>query len=297
MPKSFANKIITVTIVLADGDFGGQGNTLTIPGGHGGLTMSVDVEKPGQPDNNKASLRITGLSYEHMDQLTTLGFGPQESQKNLLKVEAGTEDSQTVLFEGEITSAWADFNSVPDPEMQIEAESGSYPAQLPEEPVSVNGDTPASDLMEKIAGAIGYSFSNQGVTAPMRNSYLTGSPIVKLRQIARETGTELIIDDREIILLPGDGTAREGNAVLLNKDSGLIGYPTFNQDGISVKCLFNPDLKQGGLLAVESIVPKATGTWKITKLSHSLSSTDAWTSEADAEYTGKGGGDGAGEDR
>ena len=84
-----------------------------------GLASSVSVKKPGLPDKNSANVKIKGLSYEHMAELTTLGFRSKELQKNLLTVSAGDASALTVIFEGEITSAWPDMNSVPDVEMTI----------------------------------------------------------------------------------------------------------------------------------------------------------------------------------
>jgi hypothetical protein len=286
---SFDVKAIEVSIVLAEGDFGG-GNTLTLTGGTGGMTLNVTVDKPGQPDQNKAEVNVKGLTYEHMAQLTTLGFRSGEMQKNMITIRAGTEGVLSTVYEGEITEAWADFNPVPDPEMKIKAESGSYPQLTPEDPVSVDGDAPVASLMEAEAKAMGYAFVNQGVTASVRNAVFTGSPVEKLRRMAAQVGAELVIDDRTVYLLPGDGTAREGNAVSLKADTGLIGHPTFSADGIECVCLFNPDVQQAGLIEVESIVPKASGTWKVTKLTHNVSSTDQWTTEIKAEYVG--GGDG-----
>jgi hypothetical protein len=281
MAKSFTQKIIELKFVLSEGDFGG-GNTLTIRG----LNTTVSVDKPGPPDKNSAKITIIGLTYDHMSELTTLNFKPDELQKNLVTISAGTEETMTVIFEGEITQASPDMNSVPDVKMQIEAESGAYPQRIAEAPMSVQGSAQVADLIKKEASAIGYTFKNENCTASVKNSVFEGSPFEKILKMANEVGAGIFIDDREIILLPDNDTPREGEAVLLNKDSGLIGYPTFSQDGIQCKCLFNPDLKQGGLIKVETIVPKASGSWKITKLSHNLSScTDGpWQSEIDAEY-------------
>lgn len=284
--RSFEDKGIELQFVLAEGDFGG-GNTLTVPCGKGGLTASVSITKPGPPDKNKATVKVTGLSMEHMTQLTTLGFMPMESQKNLCRVRAGHPDSLAVVFEGEITKAVPDMNGAPDITMEIEAESGAYPQLMAEAPVSVKGEAPVADLIETECAAMGYSFKNEGVTSSVRNAVYKGSPMEKIQRMAREVGAEVIVDDRSVILLAGDGTPREGEAVLLNKDTGLFGYPTFNQDGIQCKCLFNPNLQLGGQVKVESIVPKASGHWKIVKLTHEISTADAWTSEIEAQYVGE----------
>jgi hypothetical protein len=281
MAKSFVKRILEFKFVLSDGDFGG-GNTLTVRG----LGSKVTVEKPGLPDKNSASIDIVGLSYEHMAELTTLSFKANEMQKNLVTVSAGDDERMTVIFEGEITSAWPDFNSVPDVKMVIEAESGAYPQRMAEPPMSVNGTAAAASLIEQEAVAMGYSFKNEGCSASIKNAVFEGSPMEKMQKMASQVGAKLIVDDREVILLPDHETARSGNAVLLSKDTGLVGYPTFSSDGIQCKCLFNPDLAQGGMVKVESVVPKASGLWMITKLSHDLSAyTDgAWLSEIEAEY-------------
>jgi hypothetical protein len=282
---SFQPKNILIDFVLADGDFGG-GNTLSVPCGPGGLKAKVSITKPGPPDKNKADIKITGLSLKHMEQLTTLGFMPQESQKNLCKVQAGSGDDMAVVFEGEITSAFPDFNQAPDVVMNVEAESGAYPQLVAEGAVSVQGDSPVASLIETECKNIGYTFKNEGVTSSVRNAVFEGSPLEKMLKMAKQVGAELLVDDRMVILLPGDGTPREGEAVLLDKGSGLLGYPTFNQDGIICKCLFNHNLTMGGQVRVESVVPKATGHWKITKLTHNISTSDEWNSEIEAQYIG-----------
>jgi hypothetical protein len=282
-PKSFHRKVLELTFILQDGDFGG-GNALTIRG----LACKASIDKPGLPDKNSAKVDVAGLSMERMEQLTTLGFGPGEMQRNLIRISAGDGETMTVIFEGEITQAWPDFNKAPDIEMRIEAESGAYPQLTPEPPVSVAGDAPVAGLIEQEARAMGYAFINEGCTASVRNAVFEGSPMEKIRKMASQVGAGLMVDDREVILLAAPDQPRSGDAVLLTKDTGMIGYPTFNKDGIQLKCLFNPDLAQGGLVKVESILPKASGVWRITKLSHELTAyrDGPWQSSVEAEYVG-----------
>ena len=284
MAKSFTLKTIQIAVTLGKGAFGEGGNTKTIEG----LACEATVQKPGLPEKNSASIKIWGLPYEDMAQLTMLSFKPLESQHNLIDVKAGEKDSSLALiFRGEITSAFADFNAAPDVCMEFEADTGSYPQQIAAPVATVKGEAQADRLFAQYAKEAGYTYRNEGVTSSVRNAWFPGSPIDKMTKLARDVGCELIIDDGAIVVLPA-GKARSGNAVLLTKDTGLIGYPTFNQDGISCRCLFNPDLIYGGLIKVESIVPRATGVWKITKLTHSLSAYvpggGNWESQIEATY-------------
>jgi hypothetical protein len=284
MPKSFSIKTIQVSVTLGKGTFGEGGNTKTIEG----LACDVSVQKPGLPEKNSAAVKIWGLKYEDMAQLTMLAFKPLESQHNLISIKAGEKGgSLALVFQGEITSAFADFNAAPDVCMQFEADSGSYPQQIASPVATVKGSASADQLFSQFAAQAGYTYKNEGVTSSVLNAWFPGSPIDKMTKLARDVGCELIIDDGAIVVLPA-GKAREGNAVLLTKDTGLIGYPTFNQDGISCKCIFNPDLIYGGLIKVESIVPRASGVWRITKLTHHITAYipggGNWESQIEAAY-------------
>lgn len=284
MPKSFSLKTIRIEITLGKGVFSEGGNTKTIEG----LACDVTVQKPGLPEKNSATVKIWGLKYEDMAQLTMLAFKPLESQHNLISIKAGTlGDTIPLIFHGEITSAFADFNASPDVCMQFEADTGSYPQQIAQPVAAVAGESSADTLFAQFARDAGYTFKNEGVMTSVKNARYPGSPINKAMKLARDIGCELIIDDGEIIILPS-GRARSGNAVLLTRDTGMIGYPTFNQDGISCRCIFNPDLAYGGLIKVESIVPRATGVWRITKLTHNVSAYNPgggnWESQLEASF-------------
>lgn len=292
--KSFTQKTIEAEIILGKGDFSAGGNTLMVNAYNGekdffGLPITVAIEKPGQPDPNSANISIFGLSEDNLKQLVSLSFLRHTSQHNLISIKAGDLGAElSTAFQGEISSAWADFNSAPNIELKIEALSGFYPQRIAASPQSINGTASAADLIAQQAAQIGYSFVNYGVTAQVRNAVFNGSPIEKSRQIAKQVGAQLIIDDRTMVLKAND-TPRDGEAPLLSAESGMLGHPVFTQDGITIKCIYRPDVRLGGLFKVESIVPGATGTWQVTKLSHNLSaySTDgAWATTMDGVYVG-----------
>lgn len=284
MPKSFSLKTIQITVTLGNETFSEGGNTKIIEG----LACTASVLKPGLPEKNSASVKIWGLNYDAMRELTVLSYKPLESLYNTITVKAGERGKPLALvFSGEIVNSFADFNQSPDPCMQFEADSGSYPQQIAEAPTTVKGEARADHLFAQFAGSAGYSYKNEGVTASVMNAWFSGSPIDKMSKLARDIGCELLIDDGVVVTMPA-GQARAGVATLLNKDTGLIGYPTFTQDGISCRCIFNHNLVQNGLIKVESMVPRAPGVWRIINLSHQLSAYmpggGNWESQIEAVY-------------
>lgn len=280
--KSFSKKILRVGVRLMSGSFGGGQNTAV----YEGLETHAVIEKPGEPDQNKATVEIFNMALDEMASLTSLAFKPLQAKKNLITIFAGDEaEGLSMAFAGEITGAWADFSSAPTVKFHIEAAAGAYSSLKASPPVAVKDTQTAASLIGQFAGEIGYSFQNNGVTASVKNCVINGSPIQKMRTVAGMVGCELLIDDNRVVIQPYD-KGREGNAVLFSAESGMIGYPSFNNDGIVAKCLYNPDLQLGGMVEVQSIVPGASGTWKITKLTHNLvafsNSPAEWFSEVEA---------------
>lgn len=294
MAKSFTKKCLRVDVVLGEGTFDGEHNSKSFEG----LETSVSIEKPGLPDKNTAKVTIIGMSLDDMRQLTMLAFKPLQSQKNVISIFAGdAEQGMEQCFLGEITAAHADFQSAPTIKMNIEAAAGAYASLKAESPVAVKGSQTAASLIEQFAKDSGYAFENKGVNSSVKNAVFNGSPTEKAYAVARQVGAELIIDDGKFILLPFDkGRQEEGNAVLLTPETGMLGYPSFSNDGVSVTCLYNPALELGGMVKIESIVPGATGVWKIVKLSHELNAYGrqggAWFSQVDASPIDGGGTEG-----
>ena len=284
---SFSQKTLRAEIQLGTGNFQGTSkNTYVIEG----LAMSAKIEKVGLPDLSKCELSITGMKYEVMEQLTVLGFRKLTSAKNLLTLYGGTVgETLPVLFSGDITKAVADFKNAPDVVFQISATTGAYSVKKAAAPLSVSGSTAAADLAKAWAAEMGYSFKNSGVTTQVQNCIFNGSPMQKLRVLSEQYHIETIIDDGEIIIQPRGEVRKTGTIPYLTEDSGLAGYPAFTDKGISLVALYNPDFKFGGLIRVKSIVPRASGEWKITKLTHSVSAIEKkgeWFSEIEGTWTG-----------
>ena len=285
---SYNIKTLRAEIQLGTGNFQGTSkNTYVIEG----LAMSAKIEKVGLPDLSKCELSIKGMKYEVMEQLTVLGFRKLTSAKNLLTLYGGTVgETLPVLFSGDITKAVADFKNAPDVTFNISATTGAYSVKKAAAPLSVAGSTAAADLAKAWAAEMGYSFKNAGVTTQVQNCIFNGSPLQKLRVLSEQYHIETIIDDGEIIIQPRGEVRKTGTIPYLTEESGLAGYPAFTDKGISLVALYNPDFKFGGLVRVKSIVPRASGEWKITKLTHSVSAHEKdgkWFSEIEGSWTGE----------
>lgn len=254
------------------------------------FAVQCSVDKSGCPAFPKATVILYGLSLNTMERLTHLGFTTFSLKRNKINISAGIKgQALATIFKGEITNAWADFNSAPSPTFKIEAQCGLFPALIPQPPIAVNGNQTVAGIIESISKEIGYAFENNEVTASIKDCVINGDPVEKMRRVANAVGANLIFDDDKVVLVPKNASRKEhGTIPLINSQNGMIGYPTFSNNGIQVACFFRPELRIGANFKLESIVPRATGTWKITSLKHELSANNpnnnSWKTVIQAIY-------------
>ena len=277
----FSVKTVRITIQLRKGEFDNGGNTVIIEG----LPVSVTVTKQGGEAKNKASVTVDNLKLETATQLTTLAFKRLETYNNVIQIDAGSQGAElSTIFIGEITSA-VPVMSDSKLSLKIEALAGYYPALIPSTPTSVQDNTTVEKLMKQFADEAGYSFENKGITASIANSVFVGSPVEKAKTLARQADVDLLIDDNKFTIQPFEAP-KEGQIPLLSKGTGLIGYPSFSNEGINCKSVFNDKLKVGSYFKLESVLPHASGEWQITKVEHRLEAYTPNSGTWESDVTG-----------
>lgn len=277
----FNQKKLQIQLTLKKGTFKDGANSKIIKD----LSMTASVEKLGPPDFGKASVSITNMRLDDMEKLSTLSFHPLFVNRNYINIFAGSDATgYSQIFAGTITKAGTDFSS-PDKAFKIDAQLGFFGSVKSADPSSINGTMQASNFIKNMADKALMKFENQGVNLSVKNCVFNGSPIQQARQCAQQAGAELIIDDDVMILKPSD-KARKGQVIELSKDSGLLNYPSITQNGIELKAIFNPNFKFGSLFNLKTIVPKCTGTWRIVKLTHALSSNNPTNGQWESSITG-----------
>lgn len=277
----FKKRDIEIHIILGTGSFNGSANTKIIKG----LSCNVTINKLGAPDLNNLEATIYNMLPEDIEALTNLAFRPLQVPLNKIAVYAEGE----LAFSGDIVpnGAIASYTGS-DTAFKIKAVTGYKASVTAISPASYQGDTDVADVVKNAAESAGYSFQNQGASKMLSNPYFQGSAVEQMTEAADMCALDLIIDDDSVILLPP--TENRGGAVpLINAKSGLIGYPTYSQTGIDFKCVYRPELKIAGLVKIESVLPKATGVWKIIAIKDILSCNipgGSWVSEVRTTYVG-----------
>ena len=259
---AFAQKKINVSFSLANGNFQGGGNSATLTG----LRVSARLSAPGGIAMTAAEAAIYGLPLSMMNQLSTVGTQLDLIGKNTISIEAGDDTTgMFLIFKGTIIDAFVDAQAMPQVAFRVTAQAGAFEAAMTTPPISQEGTADVSSLMSQVAGAMGFQFENNGVSLKVTNPYLHGSPRSMAAQLAQMAGVEWVIERDTLAIWP-PGQTRQGGNVLISPQTGMVGYPMFNQGGVLVRTLYNPALKYGGQITIQSDITPACGNWAIANM-------------------------------
>jgi hypothetical protein len=268
MNGSFENeKQLIFTFTLGASTFGKTGgNTLIVQG----LRGMADIEHAGGMVMSTAKVRVFGLNEETMQQLTMLAWLSMGVTKNTLLIEAQDGDQVTAVFSGQILNSWPDYQSMPDVFLYAECQAGFYEQVTPATPSSYKGTVDVARIMSDLASKMSLNFENQGVSVKLSNPYLPDSLLEQVKAVAEAANINYFLDIDTLAIWP-KGKDRESIQPLISPATGLIGYPIFDKVGVTFNTYFNPALKFGGTCKIETDVKPAAGVWRVTGLSHSLS--------------------------
>lgn len=266
--SSWTQKAIDITIRLGKGTFGQTGqNTVKLSG----LRTIVSVEKAGFPSMDKVQARVYGVPPSIMNEVSTLGV-PLTMWRlgNAVLVEAGdVGGSMFTVYNGYLHQAYQDFSEAPETALALVGWGGQAAAIQPTDATSYSGSTSVATIMEMIAKGQGWTFENNNVTVQVSNPYLWGTALQQVHDLARMAGIEVYVDTghNPVTLAIWSRTfTRGGQVPLINGASGMIGYPRFQSSGMSFRSLFNPNIKLGGQIKMESTVGGA-GTIQVAGIS------------------------------
>ena len=280
---SFVERIITLVIQLKQGTvfkgtgyntltLGPIGNTATQP--YNSLQCVVQIQNATAPFPGQAIIQVWGLTLSQINQLTTAGL-LWSNRGNLIAVQAGDAVSgMTTIFNGQIIEAYPRA-SQPDMPFVIAA-IPSYGIQLtPANPTTFNGPTNGVTVLAAALQGTGYTLENNGVSAILSNPYFHGSAWDQVKAITSAMGCYGYLDSAKGVyaIWPQNGNRSAGNMPMISPQTGMIGYPEFQQTLIHVKKLFDPrtPLTIGNQFRVQNEFTAANGTWTIYSITHDIS--------------------------
>ncbi|EBO4965783.1 hypothetical protein ABGX67_004937 [Salmonella enterica] len=264
---SYVQRDITVEFTLSDGRTfdKGKGNILTIPGAKCFATVTVY----GGTAGTQITLYIWGLSPAHMADLSYRGvWRPAQSTANKMRVKADGR----LIFEGDITDAYADYNQAPDIPLILTGQVSFNLRNQTAADFSAKGDVPVADIIRALASSAGLKFENQGVSRSLSNPHFSGNLVQQMLDAASAADINIDLGDVEKVTIWPKDKALDIPAVHISPDHGLIGYPVYTMTGLSATTIFCPDLFIGRRVHLESSLPNVTGDYSLTGVIHTITS-------------------------
>jgi len=270
---SFLNRELTVTLKLKQGFFKeAESDSVTLSGHR----VSLVINSPGGQSTGNAHCVIYGMSKSLMNQLTAIGAVNNQNIGNQISVEAMSIDSegkrsQNTAYSGTIQASWADFTNQPDVMLQVVSTGGLLLDIKPVSPTSFDGNTSVVDVASELAKEGGLTLINHGVSGQLNDPYYEGSTLTKIRKLSLAANIKFDIDEvnNTLSIYPQDGLI-DGDVPLISPSTGLIGYPAFSQNGIIVKSLYNPVIRNNTRVKLESSLEQANGEFGAYDVTHTL---------------------------
>jgi hypothetical protein len=272
---SYVERLIDLTFQLGTGSFGDSGsNQLKLTG----LRVVVHVEFANTPTTGPAQIRVYGMTPDHINQLSRAGL-VYKARVKYVAVEAGDAQSgMTTVYNGLITEAYPD-GAQPNLGFLILASPSNVIQLKPQKSNSYSTAVRVETVLKQMAGQAGLTLENNGVNTVLAYPYFSGSIWDQINKAIDAADCFGFLDGvkKTLAIWPKNGS-RSGGATVINAANGMIGYPKFQGVNIVVRSLFDPSVKPGQTIRVESNLADgkplqaATGTFTVISVSLDLAS-------------------------
>lgn len=262
---AFTQKTLAADFSLSQGVFAGGGNSHTCEG----LRMSARIVSTGEGFATM-ELSIWGLTLDVMQKLTvlpTLNTAVGNNSATLRVGENGKADQ--FVYKGTIYSAFIDGSSQPNVAFRVQCQSGLLEQVKPVPALSRPGTSDVADLFGAIAKSMGRTLENSGVDVKLVNVNLPGTAKQQAAALARHAGIQWTVENDTLAIWPAN-KPRQGDAVTVSPETGLVGYPAFTASGLILTTLFQATLKYGCKIHVQSQIQPACGDWYAIRTEYQL---------------------------
>ena len=219
------------------------------------LHIEFSVRKTLKKDPNTLSLRVFNLAEDTYKAFAS-GTNP------IIQLEAGYEDEHGVIFLGDVRDIWTG-RTPPHTITYFESGDGEKPTRFDRINKAFRKGTPLKNIIIETSKAMGLESGNLekavqtaksvgGATTTLNGTVISGNASNELTKLMRSAGFEWSIQDRAFQVLEA-GKTLDTKAVLLNKDTGLIGSPEPSADDtIRFECALRPSILPGRQVKIES---------------------------------------------
>lgn len=220
------------------------------------VSFNADISLLSKP--NTANISIFNLSRATREAIKKSTILIDRKIKgSQIFLEAGYTGMVGQVFMGEVTKIEHDKNAT-DWITKLEVKDGYTPYSTTNLEKSFKSGTSLKTVIESIVDAMGLDDSNiSTVDAELRQRVfdrgfiISGSAILYLDIYAKQLGASWSIKDNKFVLLK-NGVQLTPTAILISKETGLIGHPKRTNKGYNFTALLNHKIIPGALIKLDS---------------------------------------------
>lgn len=235
--------------------------------------MSITVSQGGNQFGN-AKVIIYGVPMDAMNQIARLWLETlTPSATDKLRIDVWDGANFVPFFSGVITWSAVNASNAPQVALEIEANDSAVGMIQPASPYAQEGPVLMKDALEAVLGPIGLvvEFAETVPVYQLVKVRLNGTPIEQAGQLLSAfPDLTWYVNLQRFLVRPVNGPLG-GVPVVVNKNTGMIGYPVYSTSGITVAMLFDPRVRPGVALDIQTSFDFVNRTkWVAAVLQHNL---------------------------
>ncbi|SFN29700.1 hypothetical protein SAMN05216516_10522 [Izhakiella capsodis] len=219
-----------------------------------------------------ANVSLYGLSLERIAELSGKANG--NFLRSEQKIDMAIYADDALVFYGVMTASIANMNLAPEAGLMIAASANADMQSRAVSPFSARGAQDLTDVISSVCSAAGYTAEFSGIKG-MKTSgspHFEGSVLDQLHQICIAYGLAMQVSPPAKVAFWKSDSKRDDVTPYISKEYGLIGYPVFSNGGVMFQTQYSSLLQIGRVIELKTEVPWASGKYKLTSVSHELSS-------------------------
>ena len=168
-------------------------------------------------------------------------------------LNAGYADAPKLAFRGSIINV-SRFRDGNDRVVEIQAGDGDRDYRLSTVQATLAAGTKNAQIIDRVIGS--FSSTIRGAmqipdVARIRGKVISGNSRDVMDALAQETGSHWSIQDGELQVI-SVSDVKPGIAVVVNSETGMLGAPEWNDRGVGIKTLLNPEIQINGAIKLDN---------------------------------------------
>lgn len=259
----------------------------------------VAIRQGGAQFGN-ARIEVFGVPLADMNNIARLWLETLTPQNmDTIQIDVWNGQTWTPLFQGVITWSAVDASGMPDVRLVIEANASFALGNTSAASYANAGPVTLQDALTTIAALGGFTV-NYAAGAPqyqLTDVRATGSPLEQIGELMRYFPDLTWTVNLQQVIVRKALAPIDSDSVRIAVDTGLQSSPVYSTSGLQIATLFNPQIRPGVTLDVETIFDFVNRTvWVASVLEHQLDANmpnGNWTTYVAANSFGaKGNNDG-----